>query len=155
MLLKEDIWIFVPALFFENFGYFVLTAPTVYIFIYVSVSIYKSCRFQNLQNPEHPAPLWIRKISASGARFCRQYECDCRIHPLWIQSGRERGCLGFFVHLFSLFDAIFFLNFSSYLCEAIKYQGFGLFTVTRRLNILIGPQNNQPETIVLVAFKSL
>jgi hypothetical protein len=50
--------------------------------------------------PAHVRELLVNM--GSGARFCRQYDRDCRANPLESNRGGRGGCLGFFEHFFSL-----------------------------------------------------
>ncbi len=81
------------------------------IFIYISSSIYQYFFLYIYMPPflksteartPHTTSECVRKVSASGARFCRQYKRNCRANTLWIQSGRERGLPGLlWIFLFS------------------------------------------------------
>jgi hypothetical protein len=68
----------------------------IYLYLYISLCIYiftAVSKIYRIPNTPHHLRM-LEKVSASGARFCRQYERNCRTHPLCLQLGRERGLPG-------------------------------------------------------------
>ncbi len=78
--------------FYEDF---LICYPFVTVTVIYSINMYTSPFLKSTESrtPHTPSEC-VRKISASGTRFCRQYKRDCLTHPSCLQLGRERGLPG-------------------------------------------------------------